>query len=191
MSVGSLLHEEDCARGSQEYDQCGDRVGDAGAPGSCIEGEVRRDRVPSGYHRSRNCSRNCSRESPPPGFAHPVPDPGEPSGFPLAFGCHSSMLSVCCIEVPLLPDSQEVHEAGHTDHPEDRRYHVDDSMPHVPIAEGEVRGRGGPQAAGEGAHAARPQGSFSSANSGGARPAGGSTGSAFRLPGAHPFPPVS
>ena len=30
MSVGSLLHEEDCARGSQEYDQCGYRVGDAG-----------------------------------------------------------------------------------------------------------------------------------------------------------------
>ena len=30
MSVGSLLHEEDCARGSQENDQCGYRVGDAG-----------------------------------------------------------------------------------------------------------------------------------------------------------------
>ena len=64
----------------------------------------------------------------------------------------SNRVSVCRIELFLLSDSQEVHEAGHTGHPEDRCYHVDDSVRHVPAPEGEVCCRRCPQAAGYGAH---------------------------------------
>ena len=97
MSVGSLPHEEDCARGSQEYDQCGYRVGDAGprypalkpASGAKYAGIA----YPAAIIIPGIASRNCFQESPPPGFAHPVPDPGEPSGFPLSFGRRCSMRS--------------------------------------------------------------------------------------------------
>ncbi len=97
MSVGSLLHEEDCARGSQEYDQCGYRVGDTGprypalkpASGAKYAGIA----YPAAIIVPGIASRNCFQESPPPGFAHPVPDPGEPSGFPLSFGRRCSMRS--------------------------------------------------------------------------------------------------
>ena len=56
--------------------------------------------------------------------------------------------SVCCIEVSLLADSQEVHEYGEPGDPEDCHHHVDGPMPEVAIAEGEVGSRDGSQAGG-------------------------------------------
>ena len=58
----------------------------------------------------------------------------------------SDRFSVCCIEVSLLADSQQVHEYGEPGEPEDCHHHVDGPMPKVAIAEGEVGSQDGPQA---------------------------------------------
>ena len=65
--------------------------------------------------------------------------------------------------------------------------HVTDSMTYVPVAEGEIRSRGGPQAAGECSHGGTYQSHLPAQAEAMPVPQRVPLGVLFRLPGAHPF----